>query len=186
MQDDTEVGDVLVADFNKYTWGRWRIRFEPGMVPQDLESCFDWGYYQRGGRIPEFFLFTKHGACHWLVNFNLRLAILAAPKRPWQILTSDNHSTVWDGGKALFDMNYLAAGIPAAEAFSMAANGKNAEILAPGVYMKVSMAEHWRAEQRRRDREQAAFLAQVEECKSLGMTKEEAQAFAINKTYVEA
>ena len=40
----------------------------------------------------------KHAACHWLVNFALELAQLVEPDRKWRIITSDKHSTVWDGG----------------------------------------------------------------------------------------
>ena len=61
---------TLVRDFNKYTYGRWRQRFLPGMRPTEFESC-DWRV-TRGGRQPEYFDFVKHGACHWLVGFNLR------------------------------------------------------------------------------------------------------------------
>jgi hypothetical protein len=31
--------------------------------------------------LPRFWQYVKHGACHWLVNFGLRLAMLAAPAR---------------------------------------------------------------------------------------------------------
>ena len=43
--------------------------------------------------------------CHWLVNFSLRLAERVDPDRPWRIITSDSHSTVWDGYDLLFDFN---------------------------------------------------------------------------------
>jgi hypothetical protein len=63
-----------------------------------------------------------------VVNFNLRLAQLAAPEKPWQIVTSLKHSTVWDGDQTLFNMNFLAFGIGADEAFRLA----NEEQLPPG------------------------------------------------------
>ncbi len=50
-------------------------------------SC-DWGWDRRG-RPPKYWDYVKHGACHWLVNFNLELANLAKPKRIWRILMSD-------------------------------------------------------------------------------------------------
>ena len=62
----------------------------------------------------------KHAACHWLVNFNRQLAIRAEPKEAWRIVTSKEHSTVWDGDETLFDMNLLALGVDADEAWRMA------------------------------------------------------------------
>jgi hypothetical protein len=67
-----EVQALLVRDFNRYTWGRWRKKFLPEMVPTEFESC-DWQFEHRGRR-PEFWRYTKHNACHWIVNFTLRLA----------------------------------------------------------------------------------------------------------------
>ena len=60
------------------------------------------------------------GKCHWLVNFNLRLAMLTEPERLWRIITSGKHSSVWDGEHTLFDLNFLALGIPPDECFEMA------------------------------------------------------------------
>ena len=54
----------------------------------------------------------KDQACHYLVNTNLRLAMLASPERPWRIITSNLHSTVWDGGDMLFDLNSFGKGMP--------------------------------------------------------------------------
>jgi hypothetical protein len=84
---------------------------------------------------------VKHSACHWLVNFNLRLAELVMPKREWHIVTSDKHSTVWDGISTLFDLNFHALGIPPMEAYSMAIEG--GEILGRGEYLKVDFADHY-------------------------------------------
>jgi len=142
---DVEAQEILVRDFNRYTWGRWRERFTAGMVPHDFESC-DW-WCEHRGRMPDFWRYVKHGACYWLVNFNLRLAQLVEPERPWRILTGNSdlpntHSTVWDGSAKLFDMNFLALGVSASEAFALA----NATMLAPGEYMRTRLAAHWRRE----------------------------------------
>jgi len=67
-----DVEAILVRDFNRYTWGRWRKKFQPGMVPHEFEYC-DWCCGHRGP-MPKFWQYTKHSACHWLVNFSLRLA----------------------------------------------------------------------------------------------------------------
>lgn len=42
------------------------------------------------------------------------------PSRPWRIVTSADHSTVWDGEEALFDFNFLALGIDSDECFALA------------------------------------------------------------------
>ena len=81
----------------------------------------------------------KHAACHWLVNFNLALAMLVEPKRQWRILSHPRHSTTWDGKNTLFDFNFLALGVPASEAFQMARRGR--EYL-PGEFLKVGLAVH--------------------------------------------
>jgi hypothetical protein len=43
----------------------------------------------------------------------LKLAMQVEPNRIWHIVTSDEHSTVWDGKKTLSDMNFLALGVTA-------------------------------------------------------------------------
>jgi len=112
-----EVQDILVRDFNKYTYGRWKQPFLHGMKPFDFESC-DW-HCDRRGRRPEFWDYVKHAASFWLVNFNLRLAILAEPKRDWQIVFSDLNASVWDGKETIFDMNYTALQVDCDEGFEM-------------------------------------------------------------------
>jgi hypothetical protein len=59
-------------------------------------------------------MYVKHAACHWLVNFALELAQHVEPNRAWRIITSQEHSTVWDGKDTLFDFNFLALGVTAA------------------------------------------------------------------------
>jgi len=83
--EDEQLNDVLNRDFNRYTWGRWKIEFEDDNFPADYESC-DWDLGHRGPR-PRYWLYTKHGACHWLANFSLRLAMLSLPGHAWRIIT---------------------------------------------------------------------------------------------------
>jgi hypothetical protein len=134
------VTKTLARDFNKFTYGRWRQRFpsDHGRVPFDFESC-DWWIQHRGPK-PRFWKYVKHSACHWLVNFALELAQLVEPKRKWRIITSDKHSTVWDGEGRLFDFNFQALGIDPGECFKLA----NDQELALGQHLTVYMAEHWK------------------------------------------
>jgi hypothetical protein len=139
-----DVQQILVKDFNKFTYGRWRQEFLPGMVPTEFESC-DWQYGHKGRR-PAFWNYTKHAACHWLVNFCLRLAQLVEPDREWRIITSQKHSTVWDGAYLLFDFNFQALGVSPKDCFDAA----NEEHLNPGEYMEVDWAEHYSVDAARR------------------------------------
>ena len=136
--DNPTLQKVLVSDFNKYTTGRWGKRFRIGQYPADFESC-DWRWGVRG-RPPRYFQYVKHGACHWLINFNLTLAQLAEPKKEWRIVTSLIHSTVWDGEHTLFDLNGLAlfkGGAP--ECFVLAALAPGGRELALGELDEVGL-----------------------------------------------
>jgi hypothetical protein len=115
---DPEVIEVLVRDFNKFTFGHWGRPFLAGMKPRDFESC-DWPCDRRG-RHPEYWAYVKHAACHWLVNHGLKLAERAEPKIPWRIVTSRAHSTVWSGEDLLFDFNFLALEVDPNEAWALA------------------------------------------------------------------
>src|SRR6266446_987747 len=116
--NNKEVVRVLVRDFNKYTEGRSGRKFSKGQVPFEFESC-DW-WLDHKGRIPAYWQYVKHSACHWLVNFNLEMAKCVMPDEEWRILTSDEHSTVWNGNDLLFDFNFLALGVEPEECFALA------------------------------------------------------------------
>ena len=134
---DKQLNDILVRDFNKFTFGRWGKNFVHGDLPSDFKSC-DWDCNHRGRR-PAFWQYVKHAACHWLVNFTLRLAMLVKPERPWRIITSQRHSTVWDGGDTLFDFNFQAFGIDPNGCFDLAFERE----LKPGKYRRVGYPEPW-------------------------------------------
>ena len=120
---------ILVKDMNAYARLRnWNLELKEGMVPFDWECC-DWWISKRGRR-PKYWRYVKHAACHYLVRFNHRLAKLADPDRNWQIISSDLHSTVWDGEDTIFEFNFYAFGIPAQEAFRLAMFGSKAEDIA--------------------------------------------------------
>lgn len=133
--DDPDVQAVLCRDMSKLTIGEYGEEFLPGDKPCRWETC-DWSISRRWSR---FFDYVLHGACHYLVNFNLRLAQKVAPGRPWRILSSDQHSTVWDGADTLFDMNYCALQIPPDKAIEYAC-GPNPENLGIGEERKVGYA----------------------------------------------
>jgi hypothetical protein len=132
---DKKLNDILVRDFNKFTFGRWGQTFAYGNLPCEFESC-DWNIDHRG-KHPAFWQYVKHAACHWLVNFNLRLAMLVEPEKPWRIITSEKHSTVWDGGDTLFEFNFQAFGIDPNKCFETSFEKE----LKPGKYLRVYLAE---------------------------------------------
>jgi hypothetical protein len=145
---DAEFNRTLVEDFNKFTYGRWREPFpaEGRPYPRSFESC-DW-YLGHRGREPGYWRHVKHAACHWLVNSNLRLAMLVLPDRQWRIVTSQRHSTVWDGKDTLFDFNGQALFKNADEAFEDACE----HLLRPGTYSITEFAEHYKVDSERRRR----------------------------------
>ena len=131
---------ILERDFNKYTTGRWSQTFGPDQLPGDFD-CGDWIPIQRAlrRRFPAYWSYVVLNACHWLVNANLKLAEFAEPNRQWRILTSQTHSTVWDGKLTLFDMNYCAFEERPQHSF-LDAYGRE---LKPGKQLKVGWAEHY-------------------------------------------
>lgn len=142
-----KVAEALVRDFNKFTFGRWKQKFLPGMVPAEFESC-DWRFGRRG-RHPAYWDYVKHSACHWLVNFNLELAQASLPDRVWRILTSDKHSTVWDGDVTVFDLNFMALQVSPRDCVKMA--GSNGWELHPGQHLDVHLADHYSVDLARHD-----------------------------------
>ena len=135
---DPELNAILVRDFNRFIMGPGGKSFTSGQYPEEFESC-DWDWDHRGPR-PRYWRYVKQGACHWLVNFACRLANLAEPKQTWRIVTSENHSTVWDGHQTLFEFNFQAMGISAPECWKFAID--KCKVLQPGQYCKTYFADH--------------------------------------------
>ena len=75
------------------------------------------------------------GACHWIVNTLLYTANIAFPKEQWQIITSDRHSTVWDGKQTFFDMNFMALKVPAQYCAEVTLLAPDSEVLSIGEYL---------------------------------------------------
>lgn len=115
---DEELQNILFHEFGRFVRDEKGKEFKRGQVPQDFSSL----YWTEGrkGRLPAYSAYACMMACHWLVDFNLRLASLVLPEREWRVLTSDEHSTVWDGDKMLFEFNFLLLGIAPQECFASA------------------------------------------------------------------
>jgi hypothetical protein len=127
--------------------GTWlSYRPSPEEVAYDeREAAFMEAWSEAAARqSPPYWDYVKQAACHWLVNFNLRLAELVEPEKKWRIVTSRAHSTVWDGEETLFDMNFSALGVDPEEAFKLASTG--GKELAPGKLRRVYWPAHWRDE----------------------------------------
>jgi hypothetical protein len=136
--DNPVLQRVLAWNFNKYTVGCWGKRFRRGDYPGDFDSS-ELRFSLRG-RPPRYFQYVSHGACHWLVNFNLALAHFTEPKKAWRIVRSPIHSTVWDGEHTLFDLNGMAffeGGAP--ECFRLAACEEDSKELGPGELLEVGL-----------------------------------------------
>ena len=110
----------------------------PELRPSRFDSC-DWRFMRdRPGPAPAYWEFACHRACHWTANLSLFVAMKAEPKCQWRLVTSQKHTTVWDGKNTLWDTNFSALGVPPDEAWELAAHEPDSEHLAIGEYML-----HW-------------------------------------------
>lgn len=110
-------------------------QYTDALAPAAYDGC-DWRICRsRPGPAPAFWEYVCHSACHWTCSLHLWVASEVAPDRPWRIVTSQKHSTVWDGHKTLWDGNFLALGVPAAKAWELAAKQPNSCELEVGELM---------------------------------------------------
>lgn len=128
----TAAEPTLIRDFGLFVWYKHHNKnFISGMVPHDFENADTWILRPgRRGPKPAYWSYIKCGACHWLVNHNLELIQRACPKYSWRIITSNRHSTVFNGEDLLFDLNYFAIRIPPKKAYRLART--NGIVLPPG------------------------------------------------------
>jgi hypothetical protein len=157
---DKKFNDLLFRDLNKYTWGRWRYKSPPGTLPAGFVNI-PWGSgFTHRGPVPRYMQYVVYGACHWLVNGYLRLAMLVVPDRPWRIITGPEHSTVWDGQNMVFDINYYSQGVTAAQTYEVAREGDSEE-LEPGKYRVCGQPEYWEREVEARKKAVAKRLQEL-------------------------
>lgn len=108
----------------------------PDLRPEAYDSC-DWRWCQgRRGPQPHFWEYTCHAACHWVAPLHLWVAQQAEPDRQWRLVSSNAHSTIWDGKETLFDGNFLALGISPEETWELAARQADSEIYPVGVSIR--------------------------------------------------
>jgi hypothetical protein len=141
--DNPDLNALLVREMNKYTFGRWLDPFKLGDYPADHDSCA-WRFEAR--RQPAFWRYACHSACHLLVNWALELAQLVEPGREWRIVSSQKHSTVWDGGETLFDINFQALGIEPDECWELARKQRDSRVLGPGKRKRTYVTDHFAAD----------------------------------------
>jgi hypothetical protein len=108
--------------------------YSPNKMPIDYDSC-DWRCDRR--RLPAWGDYVCHGACHFIVNTLLYVACAAIPTKAWQIVTSDEHSVVWDGHNTLFDLNFVTLQIPIDECVAVTFKHPSCRILQVGEYLKL-------------------------------------------------
>lgn len=72
--------------------------------------------------------------------------MLAEPSQKWQIVSSQKHSTVWNGKHVLFDFNFQAMGITPEECWDRATD--HGRVLEPGKYLRVYYAPSFREDDR--------------------------------------
>ncbi len=107
---------------------------EDDATPSHYDSC-DWRCDHKG-RMPAYWDYACHSACHWVADLALFVAQSKLPSEDWRIVTSQKHSTVWNGdceNPLLFDINFSAIGVDASEALKLAAKGRELKV---GKYLK--------------------------------------------------
>lgn len=103
--------------------------------PRYFDSC-DWRFCRdKPGPTPEFWNYACHSACHWTANLSLFVAQKAEPKRPWRLVSSNAHTTCWDGSEMLWDTNFMALGVPPNEAWELANDQPDSKHLEVGKFM---------------------------------------------------
>jgi len=108
--------------------------FTLDLRPVFYDSC-DWRWMtNKRGRKPAFWDFACHSACHW-VNAWAMACICSEmyTEGRWRIVKSDKHTTIWDGDKTLFDINFLALGISPEETWELAACQPESEVWTEGL-----------------------------------------------------
>ena len=111
------------------------LGFSKGSKPIEHDSS-DWRC-DRVGRPPAFDEYVCSRACHWIVNTLLFIATEAFPKKEWRIITGDSHSTVWDGDKTFFDLNYLAMKIDVATCYNSTLGDRSHQVLPIGKQLRL-------------------------------------------------
>lgn len=106
--------DLLPSHFEASDW-RHNSRQQPR-----LSRDGDQQIARRECTHPTFWGWVCDGACHSLVPLYLWIAQQVEPMTAWRVITSDAHSTVWDGAGRLFDPQFEAMGIEPTETFRRA------------------------------------------------------------------
>jgi hypothetical protein len=95
----------------------------------------DWRFWRGRGRPANYLKWVCAGSCHWSAVVNLHVLKIYQPEIPWQLVTSRDHSTVWDGNKLIFDMQYYALTVPIDELVAIVNSSKNRKIYPPGLIL---------------------------------------------------
>lgn len=140
-EESTRLWRANLREYSEQRYADYKLsyKYDPKRysLPKHHDHC-DWRFdRRRPGPMPAFWDFACHSACHWVVDMALYVARSAYGKVPWRVVSSQKHSTVWDGDEAhpvLFDINFLALGISAPEALKLATT--RGRILKPGRYLR--------------------------------------------------
>ncbi|MEN9566485.1 MAG: hypothetical protein RLZZ69_1681 [Cyanobacteriota bacterium] len=100
--------------------------------PEEYDNS-DWRFERGRGRPANYLRWVCSRSCHWSAIVNLQVLWIYQPEIPWCLVTSRDHSTVWDGHKLIFDMQYYALTIPINELVEIVNSSKNREIYPPGI-----------------------------------------------------
>ena len=60
------------------------------------------------GRQKWYYDFVCHGGCHALATLHLYVAQRVYPNKAWRIVSGEDHTTVWDAERTVFDLQWQA------------------------------------------------------------------------------
>jgi hypothetical protein len=125
---------IRMESFEKLRKEEYGYEYKPREFTLDLRPVF-YDYYSwrsrrnKRGRMPAFWDFACQSACHWVNAWAMEcICSEMYTEFRWRLVTSDKHTTIWDGDKTLFDINFLALGISPEEAWELAACQPDSEV----------------------------------------------------------
>lgn len=137
--EEAYIIETAYEEMEEYNWAKsddWGFTYNPkpfdySIRPSDYDGM-DWRC-DKPGRKPKYWDWACAGACHWVNNIGMLVAKFALPKHDWRIVTSNKHTTVWDGKDTLFDLNFLALGVSVERCWELASQQEDSEILPVGL-----------------------------------------------------
>ena len=96
-----------------------RINDVSELLPHHFDSM-GWRYFEKGETHPKYWDYVCSRACHFMIKLYHWVIVQALPEHDWQIISSDSHSTIWNGKDLIYDPAFQALQISAGKCFDLA------------------------------------------------------------------